>query len=65
MGHIYEMFNVNSSSVVEKKERMKSLARGHVKDNGSTMGIQSCRGHGYDGAMSGDCFANSRHLQMK
>ncbi len=28
--------------IVEKKERKKSLTRGHVKDIGSTVGIQSC-----------------------
>jgi hypothetical protein len=33
----------------KKKERKKSLSRGHVKDIGSTVGIQSYRGQGYEG----------------
>jgi hypothetical protein len=47
-----------------KKERQKSLTRGHVQDIGSALGIYSYRGHGYEGAMSRNCFANSRHLHL-
>ena len=41
-----------------KKERKKSLTRGHVKNIGSAEGIQSYRGQGYEGAMSGECFSD-------
>jgi len=52
------------ASLAVRKERKKSLTRGHVKDTGSTSGIQSYMGHGYEGAISENCFANSRHLQL-
>jgi hypothetical protein len=45
-----------------KKERKKSLTRGHVNDIGSTVGIQPYWGQGYEGAKSGNCFENSRYL---
>ena len=48
----------------KKRKKEKSLSRGHVKDIGSTVGIQSYRGQGYEGDMSGNCFANSRHLHL-
>ena len=48
----------------ENKERKKFLIRGHVEDIGSTVGIQSYRGQGYEEAMSGNCFANFRHLHL-
>ena len=35
-----------------------------MKDIGSKVGIQSYRGQGYEGAMSGDCFANSQYLPL-
>ena len=43
-------------------ESKKSLARGHVKHIGSTMGIQFYRGQGYEGVMTGKCIASFRHL---
>jgi len=49
---------------VPSYNNLKKLARGHVKDIGSTVGIQSYRGQGYEGAMSGNFFANSRHLHL-
>ena len=47
-----------------EKEGKKSRTRGHVKDIGSTVGIQLYRGQGYEGAMSGDCFTNFWHLHL-
>jgi hypothetical protein len=44
--------------VTRKKKRKKSLTRGHVKDIGSAWGIQSYRGQGYEGAISGKCFCD-------
>jgi hypothetical protein len=44
-----------------RKEGKKSLTRGHVEDIGSTVGIQSYGGQGYEGVMSGKCIATSRH----
>jgi hypothetical protein len=38
---------------IRKRERKKSLTRGHVKDIGSAKGIQFYRGQGYEGAISG------------
>ena len=38
---------------VRKKEIKKLLTIGHVKDIGSAWGIQSYRGQGYEGAISG------------
>ena len=35
-----------------------------MKDIGSTVGIQFYTGQGYEWAMSGNCFANSRHLHL-
>ena len=35
-----------------------------MKDIGSTVGIQSYRGQEYEGAMSGNNFANSLQLQL-
>jgi len=49
---------------VRKKERKISFTREHVKDIGSTTCIQPYRGQGYEGAMSGNCFANFRHLHL-
>jgi hypothetical protein len=46
------------------KKRKKSLTRGHAKDTGSTMGIQSYKGQGYEGAKSGNGFVNSRYLHL-
>jgi hypothetical protein len=47
-----------------EKERKKSLERGYVKDIGSTVGIQSYRGQGYERAMSRNYFVNSRYLHL-
>ena len=46
------------------EEIMKSLTRGHVEDIGSTMGIQSYEGQGYEGAMSGKRIATSRQPHL-
>jgi len=44
------------SDLPRKKERKKSLTRGHVKDLGSAGGIQSYRGQRYEEAIGGKCF---------
>ena len=35
-----------------------------MKDFEFTVGIQSYRGQGYEGDISGNCFANFRHLDL-
>ena len=35
-----------------------------MKDIGSTVGIRSYRGQGYEGVMTGKCIANSQHLHL-
>ena len=49
--------------LIERK-RKKSLARRHVEDIGSTMGIQSYERKGYAGVMSGKGIATSRHPHL-
>ena len=43
---------------IEKKERKKSLTRGHVKDIGSATGIQFYSGQGYEGDIAGKCLCD-------
>jgi hypothetical protein len=47
-----------------RKERKKSLTRGHVEDIESAVGIQSCGGQGYEGIVSGKRIATSRDLHF-
>ena len=47
-----------------KKERKKSLTRGHVKDIGSAVGMQSYRGRGTKGLLPGSAFVTSRYLRL-
>ena len=48
----YERGDEDADNGGKEKERKKSLTRGHVEDIGSTMGIQSYEGQGYEGVMS-------------
>jgi hypothetical protein len=61
----YDPPNINKSIWVIEKERKKSLTRGHVEDIGSTVGIQSYEGQGYEGVMSGECIATSQHPSLR
>ena len=48
----------------KRKERKKSLTRGHVEDIGSTLDIQSYEEHGSEGVLFGKCIATSRRLHL-
>jgi len=63
-GEVHTTKGTLDGFVLSPQERKKSLTRGHVKDIGSATDIQSYRGQGYEGTMSGNYFANSRHLHL-
>ena len=46
------------------KKRKKSLTKGHVKDIGSAVGMQSYRGRVTKGLLPGSAFVTSRYLHL-
>jgi len=58
-----KLFSNYKYKLIEEYKR-KSLARRHTEDVGSTVGIQSYEGQGYEGVMFERCIATSRHPHL-